>query len=40
LASYILFEKEYCRALINGGYQDAMDQSEKIREFIGSCIVQ
>jgi NTE family protein len=39
LASYILFEREYCRALIKGGYQDAMDQSEKIREFIGSCII-
>lgn len=39
LASYILFEREYCRALIKGGYEDAMDQSEKIREFIGSCIV-
>lgn len=39
LASYILFEREYCRALIRGGYQDAMDQSEKIREFIGSCVL-
>lgn len=37
LASYILFEKEYCRTLIRGGYEDAMNQSEKIREFIGSC---
>ncbi len=39
LASYILFERQYCRALIKGGYQDAMDQSEKIREFIGSCMI-
>tara|TARA_R110002167_G_scaffold51187_3_gene148315 strand:+ start:330 stop:1463 length:1134 start_codon:yes stop_codon:yes gene_type:complete len=39
LASYILFEKQYCRALIKGGYEDAMHQSEKIREFIGSCII-
>ena len=39
LASYILFEREYCRALIKGGYDDAMEQSEKIREFIGSCII-
>ena len=39
LASYILFERQYCRALIKGGYKDAMDQSEKIREFIGSCII-
>lgn len=37
LASYILFQRHYCQALIRGGYKDAMDQAEKIREFIGTC---
>lgn len=37
LASYILFEKEYCSLLIKSGYKDAMDQAEKIRKFIGTC---
>jgi len=37
LASYVLFEKEYCRELIQHGYKDAMAQSERIREFIAYC---
>ena len=37
LASYILFERGYCSMLIHSGYQDAMAQGERIREFIGSC---
>jgi len=37
LASYILFEKAYCQALINSGYQDAMSQAEEIRKFVGVC---
>lgn len=37
LASYILFEREYCRALIQSGYDDAMDQAEEIRQFVGVC---
>jgi NTE family protein len=37
LASYILFDKEYCSVLIKSGYEDAMSQAEKIREFIGTC---
>ncbi len=37
LASYILFDREYCGVLINSGYEDAMAQAEKIREFIGTC---
>ena len=37
LASYILFEKEYCQALIHSGYQDAMAQAEEIRNFVGVC---
>lgn len=40
LASYILFEDEYCQRLIECGYQDAMDQSETLRRFIGSCQVR
>ena len=37
LASYILFEKEYCSALIDCGYKDAMSQGEEIRQFVGVC---
>lgn len=35
LASYILFEKEFCRELIRCGYQDAMKQKRSILEFLG-----
>jgi NTE family protein len=35
LASYILFEKEYCRELIRIGYADAMNQAEAILDFFG-----
>lgn len=37
LASYLLFEKEYCQTLITCGYQDALSQAEQIRQFIGVC---
>ena len=37
LASYILFEKEYCQALIDFGYKDALSQAEEIRQFVGMC---
>ena len=37
LASYLLFEKQFCQALINSGYQDAMAQADAIREFVGVC---
>ena len=30
LVSYLLFDKEYCRALIDLGYQDAMKRREEI----------
>ena len=40
LASYILFESEYCNRLIECGYADAMEQSETIRKFVGSCQVK
>ena len=34
LASYVLFEKAYCSALIEQGYKDAMQQVAQIHEFL------
>lgn len=34
LVSYLLFEKEYCRALIELGYQDAMSRKEELLAFL------
>jgi len=33
LASYLLFEKEFCKDLIDCGYRDAMEQRDSILEF-------
>ena len=33
LASYLLFEESFCRALINLGYQDATSREAEVREF-------
>jgi NTE family protein len=35
LVSYLLFDKQYCRALIDLGYQDAMNRREEIVQFLG-----
>lgn len=35
LVSYLLFEKDFCRALIDLGYQDAMNRKEEIMAFLG-----
>ena len=35
LVSYLLFEKEYCRALIRLGYQDTMRQRDNLMRFLG-----
>ena len=34
-ASYLLFEKGFCRELLSLGYHDAMQQRDEIREFFG-----
>jgi NTE family protein len=35
LVSYLLFDKSYCRALIDLGYADAMSRKVEIIEFLG-----
>lgn len=35
LVSYLLFDKHYCRALIDLGYQDALKRREEIVKFLG-----
>jgi len=39
LASYLLFEKGFCRALIELGYQDAMKRKEEILAFLNPDMV-
>src|SRR5205085_1572546 len=35
LASYLLFEESFCRALIDLGYQDTMAREAEVRDFFG-----
>ncbi|MNC89854.1 hypothetical protein D3C83_58580 [compost metagenome] len=35
LLSYLLFEKSYCRALIQLGYKDTMDRKDDLLAFLG-----
>jgi NTE family protein len=35
LASYLLFEEPFCRALIDLGYQDTVAREKEVREFFG-----
>ena len=35
LVSYLLFEKEYCRALIKLGYEDTMQRRDDLMQFLG-----
>lgn len=37
LLSYLLFEKSYCRALIQMGYRDTMQHQGDLMEFLGWC---
>ena len=37
LVSYLLFEKAYCRALIQLGYDDSMKRKDDIMQFLGWC---
>jgi len=37
LASYLLFEKGFCRALIELGYQDAMKRKDEILAFLNTA---
>ena len=37
LVSYLLFEKTYCRALIQLGYEDSMRRKDDIMQFLGWC---
>ena len=34
LISYLLFEKSYCNQLLRLGYEDAMEQEDRIRDFL------
>jgi hypothetical protein len=42
LASYPLFEEEYCRALITPGYDDTMQRRDNLMKFLGheACRLQ
>ncbi|HET7198942.1 MAG TPA: patatin-like phospholipase family protein, partial [Burkholderiales bacterium] len=33
LASYLLFEESFCRALIDLGYQDTISREDEVRQF-------
>lgn len=36
LVSYLLFEKGFCRAMIDMGYQDAMKRKAEILDFLAT----
>jgi NTE family protein len=38
LVSYLLFEQDYCRALIDLGYKDTMARREEVAHFLGSKV--
>jgi NTE family protein len=37
LASYLLFERGFCSALIDLGYSDTMKRQKEVLEFLGSA---
>jgi NTE family protein len=36
LASYLLFEESFCRALIDLGYQDTLARESEVKEFFSA----
>ncbi len=40
LVSYLLFEKDFCRALIDLGYQDAMSRKDEIMAFLAPSLIE
>jgi len=40
LVSYLLFEKAFCRALIDLGYKDAMSRKDEIMAFLAPSLIE
>jgi hypothetical protein len=40
LASYVLFERPFCRQLLRLGYEDTMARRNEVVAFLGSAVMQ